>query len=76
VNPIRGHEENTMGKNAKKDAKGQRSKKAAVKNAVVSDLSVKDATAVKGGAPTVRKAGGEQEEYLQLKLNSTFVETY
>lgn len=58
-----------MGKNAKKDAQGQRAKKAAVKGAVVSDLPVKDATRVKGG----RKAGGTQQDYLVMTLENATV---
>ena len=58
-----------MGKSVKKDAKGQRAKKAAVKGAVVSDLPVKDATGVKGG----RKAGGTQQEYVVMTMENALV---
>ena len=58
-----------MGKNRKKDMKAQRAKRAAGKGALVNDLPVKDATAVKGG----RKAGGTQENYLQYTLSDVQV---
>jgi hypothetical protein len=58
-----------MGKNAKKDTKRQRTKKAAAKSAVVSDLPVKDAAGVKGG----RKAGGTQQEYMVMTMENVLV---
>ena len=52
-----------MRKDGKKTPKGNRTKKAAVR-----DLTVKDAKAVKGG-----KAGKGQQEYLIVKMNDILV---